>query len=204
MSIERMKKAFAGSFGQAEGGGLFQTAADVFAATDIAEEVIAEMQAEMPEYASTIDDCFQYLMPSVYIRQFQRSERIFESIYRAHCREMIMRVIEGKPLKPATKPEMLHFWMQSTWLGGPLQRRGARAYWECFKAGMPQDIIDQISMDRLSAKDLTFGAEEYAGATLEIHIDIAKKMAIDRGGKPSKNKPAEPDKPKELKQVQLW
>lgn len=180
-------------FGQAGGGGVFDALTSLVSAWEVAEEAIEEMQREYPLYFNTIFDCFQYLMPSQHLHQFDG--QYFYGIYKSHCREIIKRVIDGEPLEWATKAELLALWRHSTWLGTPLQRRAARAYWVCFKDAMPAEIVDKIAgRDDVKsiAKDLTFGSEEYPGATDEILGELAKKLATDRGGKPRKNIPARP------------
>ncbi len=76
---------------------------NLFTCMEIAEEVIAEAQAEYLEKATEIYDSFKSLKPSPLL-QFSRHQNL--QLYRHHAQELVKRIIQDDDIKPATSAEL--------------------------------------------------------------------------------------------------
>lgn len=84
-------------FGQQLGGVISST----FYLMEVAEEEIRAAQKRNPDHTAAIWEAFRFLTPSEALRA--RGDRL----YRAHCREILERIVNGQDLRPPTKAEKL-------------------------------------------------------------------------------------------------
>lgn len=135
-----------------------------FSDMEIAEQEIAKAQKRHPPKADVIWQSFKYLMPSELLSPKT------ETLYRAHCREILDRVAEGQPIQPATYAELVCLFC-ATSLAAPLNQDGSAAYWHVFKTIFPNALDDVEYAPR----------ESYPGRTLELIGEMQRKHQIKRG-----------------------
>ena len=88
----------------------------------IAEEEIAALQAAHPDRSDELFDAFLFL----YSRY--PFERYLDDLYRAHCRELLARIIAGEDTRPATNAELLVVMFEHSWQStGPNRLSGGLA-----------------------------------------------------------------------------
>lgn len=93
-----------------------------FSDMEIAEQEIAGAQKRHPAQADLIWQAFKYLMPTKLLSPKT------ETLYRAHCREILDRIAEGQPIQPATYAELACLFCTAS-LAAPLNQDGSAAYW---------------------------------------------------------------------------
>ena len=74
---------------------------NAFRLSAIADQVIREFQEKFPDQAEILDSTFKALTPT------QPLQGKHQSLYRAHCKELLKRRLNGEPLKPATDAEII-------------------------------------------------------------------------------------------------
>jgi hypothetical protein len=122
----------------------------IFESMEWAETEIAAAEIRHPDRAALVHSCFLPLQPSPVI-----STLMNERIYRAHVRELLDRVAEGKALTPATYAELCILFSAAS-LAAPLNQDGTAAYNYCFKKAFGEDVAEKygFSLDvRPSHKD---------------------------------------------------
>mgnify|MGYP007059383117 CR=1 FL=1 len=135
-----------------------------FSDMEIAEQEIARAQKRHPAQADLIWQSFKHLMPSELLSPKT------ETLYRAHCREILDRVAEGEPIQPATYAELACLFC-ATSLTAPLNQDGSAAYWHVFQTIFP-NMLDEVGYTP---------RESYPGRTLELIEELKRKHQIKRG-----------------------
>lgn len=120
------------------------------------EEEIAAAQARHPERADEIWHSFPLLRPT-------NDLMVREPVYRAHCREILERIVTGADTRAATAIEVLMV-MRQTSLIAPLTPAATGLYFRMWKAaGLPD-----IDPEGHAVADLTH-YEAIAGAQIDEH-----------------------------------
>ena len=155
---------------------LIETMAPGFAATFqlvvIAEEEIAAAISRTPDYEDALNGSFLRLQPSHIFRG------LHEKLYRAYCRELLERVIDGTPLDIATKAEVLVA-LSRTSLRAPLNRNALVLYEKLFAEVFGDEYLNYVMDGYPPAQS------DYPGSEQEIFVDITRKLGrIRRSGPP--------------------
>ena len=132
----------------------------------IAEEEIAAAILKAPDSAEALNGSFLRLQPSRII------SGLSDELYRAYCRELLVRVVDGEPLDMATKAEMLVA-LSTTSLRAPLTRNALALY----------EILFIEIFGALPASKNPLTSPDYPGAEQEVLVDITRKLGrIRRSG----------------------
>jgi len=105
---------------------------ETFRRMDLAEEEIAAAMARRPEHGTALHGAFRALCPTQALRGAGRA------LYRAHCRELLERVVAGDDLRPATTAELAAL-LSALSLEAPLDRPTTVLYWRVFTAIFPTE-----------------------------------------------------------------
>ncbi len=145
------------------GADLTDRAERVFSFMAIAEEEIATAMKRWPRRAMTIRNAFNILTPGDLLATG-------ETLYRAHCRELLVRVMKGQDVTPGTDAECCLCFMQAS-LKAPPTHAIAHAYGVVFARCLPEKsaILDGI------------GREDYVGQTDEILSELRRKIGALAG-----------------------
>lgn len=147
--------------------GLATALLELFEFTDIAEEVIKEMQEKYPDKHKEIWNSFRHLLPSATLRGVPRP-----LLYRKHCEEIISRIVNGGNPNPGTRAEMLAA-LHQTSLQAPLNNDHAYVYQHLFKIVFPNKYV------KLGLEVVDF-YESYPGRANEIMSAMQRKLTIQR------------------------
>ncbi len=94
----------------------------IFETMGWAEDEITAAETRHPEHAEQIRTCYLPLQPSDVLHTLFN-----ERNYRAHVRELLERIPQGKPLAPATAVEMVILFSYAS-LAAPLNNDGTAAF----------------------------------------------------------------------------
>ena len=148
---------------------LIEQMAPGFAATFhlmvIAEEEIKAAMLKTPGCAEALNGSFLRLQPSRII------SGLHDELYRAYCRELLERVVDGTPLDIATKAEVLVA-LSTTSLRAPLIRNAMALYESLFV-----EIFGGLPGGEKPTEP------DWPGAEQEVFVDITRKLGrIRRSG----------------------
>ena len=136
----------------------------------IAEEEIAAAMLKAPESAEALNGSFLCLQPSHIIRGLS------DELYRAYCKELLERVVDGVPLDIATKAEVLVA-LSATSLRAPLNRNALALYEKLFGEIFGEQYFNDVMDGDYPAQP------DYPGAEQEVLVDITRKLGrIRRSG----------------------
>lgn len=140
--------------GEAVSGRIGQT----FRCMSIAEEEIKDAKRRWPRRARRLNAAFGILMPGDLVTAGDR-------LYRAHCQELLGRVMRGEDIVPGTDAECMFVLMRAS-LAAPPDGDHARAYGRLFAACFPDHA------------DITkgLGRESYEGRVDEIIAHLREKI----------------------------
>ena len=137
---------------------------DTFSCMEIAEEVIAAAKQAQPDHEEVIHETFRYLCPT----EALRGKAV--DLCRAHCQEIIQRVIDRERLEPATNPEMCGA-LSDLSLIAPLNSTASYLYHRCFKRVFPGKTI---------AVDGYEPQESHPGAAEELARELRRRLSTSR------------------------
>jgi len=147
-------------------GGPWGTISGVFDRMEICEGMITETRNRHPEHEKAIWNSFSLLMPSKLLQEAP------EPVYRAHCAELLERVIAGQDTTLGTKAEIMMA-LSETSLRSPLTHTASVLYAKLFREILPRTPITE-ELARLS--DMA-----YDGATESLLAEMAQSIrVIDR------------------------
>ena len=136
----------------------------------IADEEIEFAKMQHPNQRALLHQCFLLLQPSGILNSVVG---LAERIYRAHCRQLLERVVTGEKLEQPTDAEIMIIVMQGS-LVGPLRNDYAYAYFKLFRQHFP-DALPEI--------DEYKPQESWQGAGDEI-IERMRKKSVERNKVP--------------------
>ena len=146
--------------------------ADAFRLILIAEEEITAAILKSPMSAEALNGAFRCLQPSHIFRG------LHEKLYRAYCRELLERVIDGTSLDIATKAEVLVA-LSRTSLRAPLNRNALVLYEKLFAEVFGDEYLNYVMDGYPPAQS------DYPGSEQEVFVDITRKLGrIRRSGPP--------------------
>jgi len=133
---------------------------NTFAMVKLAEEEIDKAKAQHPKHADKIllHKTFKLMAPGILLTYG-------EALYRAHCRELIRRVLKNRDTRPGTDAEMLAMFSATSALA-PFNARAVAAYETVFARVFPEKAA---SLGKMST-------EPWQGSTREIIDDMRKKL----------------------------
>ena len=137
--------------------------ASIFDRMEMAEQVIKEMKREFPAKTKNIHDSFKYLAPTVYFHG--KSHKL----YRSHCREIILRIINNSDISFGTNAEIAGLLCDLS-QSAPLNHDYAYVYQIMFKK-----IFGNVFTD-----DVPLINESYEGRSKEIISHLRKKLKTKR------------------------
>jgi len=133
---------------------------------EICESVIAKTRHDNPEHNAAIWNSFKLLMPSELLWEAP------EPVYRAHCAELLERVVKGQDTTLGTKAEIMMALSESS-LAHPLTHTASVLYARLFREILPRTPIAE-ELAKLS--DMA-----YDGTTESLLADMAQSIrVIDR------------------------
>jgi len=145
----------------------------VFNAIEIAEDEIDRAMQLYPESQKAIWNAFKMLqMPTIF-----RGKS--DELYRAYCRELLARVVQGKDVQPATDAELVVNIAEAS-LAAPPTRTAGYLYMTLFHKIFGSQVYDDLGLDD--------GAKYMAvpqSAVDELHNFLRKKGTVqDRALRP--------------------
>jgi|ERR1700742_253971 len=118
--------------------GLFAVMAEAFDQMELAEDEIRKAQDRHPAHRDRLYHSFSLLKPNMGLERMAS-----EMVYRAHCRELLERVVAGTDTRPGTAAEVCCVMLETTKLA-PLTSAAAGLYMRMWSAcGFPE--LDQFS-----------------------------------------------------------
>ena len=143
--------------------GPWGTIGGIFDQVEICESVIAKARNRHPEHGKAIWNSFLLLVPSKLLWEAP------EPVYRAHCAELLDRVMNGQDTTLGTKAEIMMALSESS-LAHPLAHTAAVLYARLFRELLPRTPI---------AEELAqLGAMAYDSETERLLADLAKSTGI--------------------------
>ena len=138
--------------------GAVSTVGRTFDLMEVAERVITDFESRFPAQKALIHTTFKVLCPNELVRYG-------DDVYRAHCRELITRVIRGERTQDATAVELLCGMSEASLIAPP-----KRTY-----AALMRQLFLEIFPEK---KEIAGSAdpEEYAGAIAELRAELSRKM----------------------------
>lgn len=127
---------------------------------EVAEQEIARAQAEHPEHAATLRRVFGVAMPGNLATYGQ-------TLYRAHVRELLDRVVDGFPFDLGTDAEVLDV-LSTASLRAPLGSQAAALFERLFARMFPAEAATVL--------DGGPRAEPWQGASSELASEIKRKL----------------------------
>ncbi len=144
----------------------------LFRCMRLAEEEIAAAKTNHPKKLHVlIDGAFKHAHPTDLIRVRQS-----DSLYQAHVRELIERMINGVDVRLGTKAEVLSMMIEGSMIA-PLTCEFYALYVRCFSALYPQHLKAVGNPDWKKE-------EPWPGRTDELLAELQRKTANHRGVKP--------------------
>ena len=134
----------------------------VFRYIEIAEEEIRRAIEGAPESATALNGCFLQLQPPTQLKGRP------EALYRAYCRELLERVVDGTALELPTKPEVLLALSQLS-LKAPLNRNALALYESLFA-----EIFGSLPDGAIAVEP------DWTGADQELFVDISRQLGLIR------------------------
>lgn len=148
-------------------------AADVLGPiTDAVQSAFDQMaiaEREMQAYTAQFPDCGDAIQQTFVQLRWTLRTVAPEAVYVAHVRELLMRVVERRSLRPGTKAEVLMLLSENS-LVAPLGARSAALYVALF---------DELYPDAFSDRPVTIH-EPWAGSSSELLDELHRKATMDR------------------------
>lgn len=140
----------------------------VFRDIETAENLIKKYSSKYPDHADEIDSAFLKLRRTDVLQGK-------DHLYKKHVEELLLRVIEGRNLAPATRAEVLGCMSEVTKIG-PIRDRDflnalSKLLDELFEDEQAKTIAGEI-------KDMT-GPESHIGGSDEVVDVIGRKLKFD-------------------------
>jgi len=142
----------------------FSNALDrLFRAMEIAEEEITKAQERWPEKRKEIWDMFKYLG----LGTCTIPEGYADQVYRAHCQEILERVVGGEDLRPGTDAECMVALCEMSQVA-PLCFPAVCLYRKLFERRLRYDPSPEVA-----------SFEEWTGSS-ELESELRKRLARER------------------------
>lgn len=125
-------------------GGFMEAFDAAMSSMEIAEGLIEELGREHPEHADLIWHSFSLLRPTHSLMHKT------DMIYRAHCREILQRVIDGADTRPGTAAECCIVCCETSQIA-PLTVAGVGTYMRMWQAAGLPDIGAGVSAEHHEA-----------------------------------------------------
>lgn len=138
---------------------------------EICESVIAKTRHDHPEHNAAIWNSFKLLMPSPLLREAP------EPVYRAHCTELLSRVIANQDTTLGTKAEIMMSLFESS-LRSPLTHTASVLYARLFREILPRTPVAEKIIAQLSTM-------AHDSATGSLLADLARSVRVT-GRRPRK------------------
>jgi len=136
----------------------------LFRAMEIAEEEIAKAQERWPEKKEELWGAFRYLS----VGTCTIPEGYADQVYRAHCQEILERVVRGQPLEPGTDAECMVALCEMSQVT-PLHSPAVCLYRKLFERRLGYDPSPEVA-----------SFEEWTGSSRELESELRKKLARER------------------------
>ena len=130
------------------GAGLGSAVSTIFGKMEVVEEEIELAQKRHPDHDEELWSMFKWLRPGD--SMFEAPERL----YRCHCKELLQRKVDGKPLNSPTSAEVLNV-LRIMSLNAPLKREWVLLYSRLmlqeldYDTGMEETEWDRPEVDRV-------------------------------------------------------
>lgn len=161
----------------------------------IAEDEIAKAKGRYPaETHQKIWAAFRQLQPRAHALAAR------EKLYRAHCRELIHRVVRGEDLRPGTKAEALLVLIETS-LVGPLNEPGFALYSKLFSDLFPDDA-KRIAVDwgKFAGREQWPGQNDQQLLALRFKLAHHRWLDPKRKKKPQAKSAGVPPRPRSLRE----
>lgn len=141
----------------------------LFDLMEIAEDEIAAGKLRYPNATDVVHDAFQYLCPTAMISQHAANE----TLYRAHCRQIIDWLAEGQDVNQATDAELLVIFAETS-LSSPLNPEGTLLYGELFKSVFGEATAEKYG---IPAQDMELMRKHHGSTAYELLGRMRAKYA---------------------------
>jgi len=143
----------------------FSNALDrLFRAMEIAEEEIAKAQERWPGKKEELWSAFRYLGTGTCSIPGGYADRV----YRAHCREILERIVRGEDLRPGTDAECMVALCEMSQVT-PLHFPAVCLYRKLFERRLGYDPSPEVA-----------SFEEWTGSSREWESELRKRLARER------------------------
>lgn len=135
----------------------------IFDQMEIAEDEISAAKLRNPNHADALQSSFMPL-------RWMLDSPVRNEVFRSHARELLQRVVDGAPLAPATKAELMMV-LANTSVNAPMNSRGAALYHALFRAVFPERVNELIGEPE---------PEPWEGANDELISELRRKHQFPR------------------------